>query len=136
MTDSVVSNWADLILKSWTTHRELFARNQQHLSCLAFLFVSQSASQWSCFIRKSPSLCISITTHTHTWAPAVLPSGDAMCELKGLMQKRFNPRKNLYFLYYSISVVVMSSIALLNAVVWMTNQHRLRFPASLQSFSE
>jgi len=75
-------------------------------------------------------------THTHTWAPAVLPSGDAMCELKGLMQKRFNPRKNLYFLYYSISVVVMSSIALLNAVVWMTNQHRLRFPASLQSFSE
>ncbi len=69
---------ADLILKCWTIHRDLFARSQHYLASLVFLFVPLSASQWSSFIRKSPSLCISITTHTHTWAPAVLPSGETI----------------------------------------------------------
>lgn len=120
MADSVVSKLCWFNSKVLNNPQRPFCQESALFGeCSLFLCVSLSASQWSCFIRKSPSLCISITTLTHIHlGPSCAPLWrNHMCELKGLMQKLINPRKKFSLVslpLYSISVVVMSSIALLN----------------------
>lgn len=132
MADSVVSKLC------WFNSKVL--NNPQRPFCQESALFGQFSLSFSSYLCQRPcgavlsgnphhcALALPLThTYTHLGLSCAPLWRNHMCELKGLMQKLINPRKKLSLdslPLYSISIVVMSSIALLNAkhtLVWMTN---------------